>query len=437
VDVDGIAGQLLLVAALVLLNAVFAGSEIALISLREGQLERLERRSRAGRALGELAREPNRFLSTIQIGITLAGFLASAAAAITLAEPLVEPLSGPLGRAARPTAVFVVTAALTFVTLVLGELAPKRLAMQRAERWALVVARPIGALATLATPLVWVLSKATDGVVRLFGGDPARDRQEVTDEEVRDLIASGEVYEGYQRQVIEGALEVADRTLREVVTPRPDVVGMSSDTSAADGLRLLADAGHSRAPVWQNDLDDAEAYVSALSLVGVSGRVGDHAESTVVLPESVHVLDALWRMQAERRQLALVVSEHGAVEGIVSVEDLVEEIVGEIYDEHDRDLVGVVHHDDGAIDLPGRFPLHDLVGLGIATPESEQTTVGGLLAEHHGRLPVEGDRMPLDGYEVEVTTASRRTVRRVRLHPVEHDDDGQDGRGEPDGQAAH
>lgn len=416
---NGLVGQLVLVAALVLLNAVFAGSEIALISLREGQIERLQRRSRAGRALAELAREPNRFLSTIQIGITLAGFLASATAAVTLAQPLVEPFQDLFGTAARPAAIFVVTALLTFVTLVLGELAPKRLAMQRAEQWALLVARPLGALATLATPVVWVLSKSTDGVVRLFGGDPDRDREEVTDEEVRDIVASGEVYEGYQRQVIEGALEVSDRTLREVVTPRPDVIGMPADTPVEDALQLLADAGHSRAPVWSRDLDDADAYVSALSLVGRDGTAGDHAESTVVLPESVGVLDALWRLQAERRQMALVVSEHGAVEGIVSVEDLVEEIVGEIYDEHDRDLVGVVRHDDGTIDLPGRFPLHDLHDLDIEVPSSEQTTVGGLVAEHVGRLPRRGDVLPVDGYELEVTAASRRTVRRVRLRPVE------------------
>ena len=415
---DGLTGQLLLVAALVLLNAVFAGSEIALISLRDGQIERLQRRSRAGRVLAELAREPNRFLSTIQVGITLAGFLASATAAVTLAEPLVS-LFEPLGSAARPTAIFVVTALLTFVTLVLGELAPKRLAMQRAEQWALVVARPLGTLATLATPVVWVLSKSTDGVVRLFGGDPSKDREEVTDEEVRDLVASGEVYEGFQRRVIEGALEMSDRTLRQVVTPRPDIVGIRAGTPVEEARRLLADSGHSRAPVWTDQLDDADAYVSVLSLIGVEGVAGDHAQPLLVLPESAGVLDALWRLQGERLQMALVISEHGAVEGIVTVEDLVEEIVGEIYDEHDRDLVDIRRRDDGTVDLPGRFPVHDLVDLEVEAPDTDQTTIGGLLAEHHGRLPVVGDRMPLpSGHEVEVLAASDRTVQRVRVHPA-------------------
>ncbi len=422
---NSLAGQLLLVAALVLLNAAFAGSEIALISLREGQIERLGQRSRAGRALAALARQPNRFLSTIQIGITLAGFLASATAAVSLAEPLMEPLQF-LGRAARPTAILVVTAVLTFVTLVLGELAPKRLAMQRAERWALLVARPLAGLATLATPLVWILSRSTDGVVRLFGGDPTRDREEVTDQEVRDLVASGDVYEGFQRQVIEGALEIADRTLRQVVTPRPDVVGLGEDTAVDEALALLARAGHSRAPVWAAGLDDADRTVSVLSLVGQGGSVGDHAEQTVVLPESLGVLEALRRLQAERRQMALVVSEHGTVEGLVTVEDLVEEIVGEIYDEHDRDLLGVVHLEDGGVDLPGRFPVHDLPDLGIEPPASEQATVGGLVTEVHGGLPGAGDRVRVAGHEFEVLAATPRTVEQVRVRPVEAQDADED-----------
>ncbi|TDB94660.1 DUF21 domain-containing protein, partial [Micromonospora fluostatini] len=169
--------QVTLVFVLVLVNAVFAGSEMALVSLRESQLQRLERRSRAGRVLARLARDPNRFLATIQIGITLAGFLASAAAAVSLAAPLVGPL-GFLGSAAEPAAIVLVTILLTFVTLVFGELAPKRIAMQRAEGWALLVARPLDALSAVSRPVVWLLGKASDAVVRLTGGDPRARREE-------------------------------------------------------------------------------------------------------------------------------------------------------------------------------------------------------------------------------------------------------------------
>ncbi|MEM1334594.1 MAG: DUF21 domain-containing protein, partial [Actinomycetota bacterium] len=180
--------QLGLVGFLILLNAAFAGTELALVSLREGQLQRLERESKAGAVVATVARDPNRFFATIQVGITLAGFLASAAAAVSLSEPLVEPL-GFLGGAAEPIAIVVVTLLLAYVTLVLGELAPKRVAMQRAEGWALRTARPISALSAMARPVVWLLSKSTDLVVRLVGADPDRDREEVTDEELREMVA--------------------------------------------------------------------------------------------------------------------------------------------------------------------------------------------------------------------------------------------------------
>src|ERR687897_3154971 len=182
-----------LVLLLVVVNAAFAGSEVALISLREGQLRRLEQEGGQGRLVARLARDPNQFLSTIQIGITLAGFLASAAAAVSLAQPLV-PLLEVLGRAAEPVAVLLVTMVLTYLTLVVGELAPKRIALQSPERWALRAARPLAVISTLTRPAVWLLSKSTDLLVRLAGADPGRQRQAVTEEEVRDLIATGGVF---------------------------------------------------------------------------------------------------------------------------------------------------------------------------------------------------------------------------------------------------
>jgi putative hemolysin len=412
----------MLVAFLIVLNAAFAGSEIALISLREGQLARLEQRSTAGRALARLARDPNRFLSTIQIGITLAGFLASATAAVALAEPLVEPL-GFLGGAARPAAIFSITLVLAFVTLVFGELAPKRLAMQRAEAWGLLAARPLAIVAKLAAPAIWLLSHATNLTVRLLGGDPDLDRQEVTEEEIRDLVATQASYTEVERQIIAGALEVADRTLRQILVPRSRVIALPADLQVAEALERLVAAGHSRAPVYTDDLDDADRTVSLLGLVGRHGSVGDHAKQALVLPESLNAVVALRELQDQRRQLALVVSEHGGVEGIITVEDLVEELVGEIYDEHDRDVQAVVHEPDGRMMVPGSFPVHDLVDLGLDTVSLEATTVGGLLTEALGRLPEAGDTVEIEGNAFEVLETRRHTATRVRIglrdhHPV-------------------
>lgn len=411
---NGLGVQLALVAFLIVLNAAFAGSEIALISLREGQLARLEQRSSAGRALARLARDPNRFLSTIQIGITLAGFLASATAAVALAEPLIEPL-GFLGGAARPTAIFLITLVLALVTLVFGELAPKRLAMQRAESWGLLAARPLALIAKLAAPAVWLLSHATNLAVRLLGGDPGQDRQEVTEEEIRDLVATQTTYTDEQRQIIEGALEVADRTLRQVLMPRSRVVALPADLEVSEALARLVAAGHSRAPVFTEDLDDADRSVSLLSLVGREGTVGDHAQAALLLPESLNAVVALRELQDRRRQLALVVSEHGGVEGIITVEDLVEELVGEIYDEHDRDVRAVIRESDDSVVVPGHFPVHDLIDLGLAAVSDEATTVGGLLVEQLGRFPVAGDAVEIDGDTFEVLEVRNHTATRIRI----------------------
>jgi putative hemolysin len=419
-EVDGIGVQLMLVALLIVFNAAFAGSEIALISLREGQLARLEQRSTAGRALARLARDPNRFLSTIQIGITLAGFLASATAAVALAEPLVEPLAF-LGGAARPAAIFLITLVLALVTLVFGELAPKRLAMQRAEAWGLLAARPLVVIAKLAAPAIWLLSHASNLTVRLLGGNPDLDRQEVTEEEIRDLVATQASYTEQERQLIDGALTVADRTLRQILVPRSRVIALPADLEVAEALDRLVAAGHSRAPVYTHDLDDADRSVSLLGLVGRIGTVGDHAQQALVLPESLNAVVALRELQDRRRQLALVVSEHGGVEGIITVEDLVEELVGEIYDEHDRDVQAVVHEPDGSMVVPGSFPVHDLVDLGLDTVSLEATTVGGLLTEVLGRLPEAGDIIELDGNAFEVLETRRHTATRVRIGLHDHE----------------
>ncbi|MFI7589888.1 hemolysin family protein [Spongisporangium articulatum] len=418
----GYGAQLALVLVLVLLNAALAGSEMAFISLRESQVRRLERRSPSGRVLARLARDPNRFLATIQIGITLAGFLASAAAAVALAKPLVGPL-GFLGAGAEAAAVVLVTLVLTFLTLVLGELAPKRIAMQRAESWALLVARPLDALARITRPVVWLLGRSTDAVVRLTGGDPQEARDEVSVEEIRDMIAARRDVTAEQRTIISGAFEIVERSLRDILVPRRAVLTVPRGTPAADAAARLAASGHSRAPVTGDQgLDDVLGVVNLRTLVGASGVVEDHARPAMVLPGSVRVSDALRRMRLSRQQMALIVDEFGAVAGMVTMEDLVEEVIGEIYDETDRDVQSAVHEPDGAVLLPGAFPLHDLpdVGIDLRPPETgDYTTVAGLVLAALGQVPTApGQRVPLAGYSAEVVALEGYAITRVRLRPT-------------------
>ncbi|MGD9797229.1 MAG: hemolysin family protein [Acidimicrobiia bacterium] len=416
----GIVPQLGLVGVLVLLNAAFAGSEMALVSLREGQLSRLEERGGSGAVLAGLARDPNRFLATIQIGITLAGFLASASAAVSLAEPLESPL-GFLDGLAGPASILVVTLVLSYVTLVLGELAPKRVAMQRAERWGLLAARPLAFLSSATRPAVWLLSRSADVAVRLTGADPALQREDVTEEEIRDLVAAQRTFTPEQRAIIDGAFEIAERTLHEVLRPRRDVLSLDADEPCEVAIDQLLARGVSRAPVVHDrDLDGVVGVVHLRDLVGSRGPVGPRAGTPLFLPETVSVLDALHTMQQHHQQLALVVNEHGGTEGIVTVEDLLEELVGEIYDESDRDVVSVVHESDGTLVLSGAFPVHDLPDIGVTVPDGDYATVAGLVLDALGRIPdAPGDTVTIDGWEATVLAVERRAITQVSLRRVD------------------
>jgi magnesium and cobalt exporter, CNNM family len=421
--VGGYGFQVLLVLVLVLVNAAFAGSEMALVSLRESQLRRLERASRGGRVLARLARDPNRFLATIQIGITLAGFLASAAAAVSLAHPLIGPL-GFLGSAAEPAAIVVVTIVLTFVTLVVGELAPKRVAMQRTEGWAMLIARPIDALSSVSRPVVWLLGRATDLVVRLTGADPHTGRQEVTTEELRDMVAAQRSISVDQRMIISGAFEVAERILREILVPRRDVTTLPADLATGPALGRLAASGQTRAPVvGPAGLDEVVGLVHLRDLIDGTGVVADHAHPALFMPETLHVTDAIRQMRQQRQQFAMVVDERGAIDGIVTMEDLVEEIVGEIYDETDRDVQAVVREADGGLLLAGGFPIHDLPDIGIDLPtgadDGDYTTVAGLILAQLGHIPTAaGETVRLPGFTAEVVEVTGRAITRVRVRPL-------------------
>jgi putative hemolysin len=407
--------EVALVLVLIGVNAVLAGSEMAFVTLREGQIERLERRGRKGAAAARLARDPNRFLATVQVGITLAGFLASATAAVSLAEPLVEPLSF-MGEAAEPTAIVAVTLVLSYLSLVFGELAPKRVALQRAEGWVTLFARPLVVTAAVARPVVWALSRSTDLAVRLLGGDPSVRKEELTKDEVREVIAARPGFHKIERTIMSGALEIAERTLREICVPRTSIISVRATDSVEEATRVLRDAGISRAPVASESIDDLVGIVHFRDLVEATAQVGELARPALALPESVSVMKALSELQKSRTHMAVVVDEYGGTEGLVTVEDVLEEIVGELYDEFDRDTAQVVRDPDGAITLPGSFPVHDLQDLKINIPSGEYSTLTGLLMDRLGRMPERGDQVQEGQWVIEVIAVTDRSVERVRLH---------------------
>jgi putative hemolysin len=413
---DPVVIQLALVALLVLVNAYFAGAELALVSLHAGQLQRLEDRGRRGRMVAQLAREPNRYLATVQIGITLAGFLASATAAVSLAEPLL-PAFEVFGGAAEGAAVVLVTIVLAFVMLVFGELAPKRLAMQQAERWALLSAAPLSALATASRPAVWLLSEVTDLTVRALGGRPEQGSPELTSGELRALVEAQRNVTPMQRRIVAGAFEASERALTDILQPRGDVVSVPAGTTVAAARTILAEAGHHRAPVHSGELDDLVGVAHLVDLAGAAddSPVEEHLRPAFVLPETANVLDALHRAQRERQKMILVTDEHGGIDGLVTVEDLVEELVGEIFDQYDAEGPSLERTEEGALILDGAYPIHELIELGVELPEGPYATLSGLVMERLGRVPRRGDEVNLRRWRLRVLDVRRNAVRRLRI----------------------
>ena len=415
-----------LITVLLLLNGLFAGSEIALVSLREGQLRTLERSSgRRERALVRLARDPNRYLGTIQLGITLAAFLASATAAVTLAEPLV-PALGFLGGAAEAIAITSVTLVLAAVNIIIGELVPKRLAMQHPQRWALLVAPLLDRLAAVTKPMVWLLGRSTDVLVRILGGKSESSGEQLSAEELQELVAVQRVLSPEQRQMIAGALEIHERILREILIPRRAVVTLASGMSLKEAREVLVASGHSRAPVVRSrDLDEVVGVVHLRDLLRDDQRVETALRPVLDLPDSLPVSEALRRFKAEREQFAVVVDERGGAAGIVTLEDVLEEIVGEIYDETDRDVLATRRMNDGSLTLPGGFPVHDLEDVGVHlgdAPRGDYATIAGLVLTKLGRIPDSaGARVDLEDWTVEVRAVARNAITEVRLIPRARD----------------
>lgn len=414
--------ELVLVAVLVVINAMLSGTEIALISLRPSQVAMLRSEGGSARDAADLVSDPNRFLATIQIGITLAGFLASAVAAVSLAQPILDGF-GLSGGVAETLVVVGVTVILSFVTLVFGELVPKRLALEHPVGWARAMGRPVRIFAAVMKPVVWLLSVTTDVFVRLFGGSRTDPDERVSLEELRDLVlATGRLPAG-QHELLLGAFEVGERVIQEVMTPRLDVVTVPSSVDVDTAISILIDAGFSRAPVTVEDhgLDSAMGVVSLRDLVTAppGGGVGDATKEALALPESLPVLAALRRMQARRQQMALVLDEFGGVEGIVTVEDLVEEFVGEIYDEYDTIVATPQVQPDGSLLVPGRFPSYDLPELGITAPDGDFTTVAGFVLDALGSVPEPGDALVIGRWEITVEAMKGPAIRLVRFRGLD------------------
>ena len=420
--------ELLVIFLLILLNGVFAMSELALVSVRRARLVVLERQGVPGATTARLLSEdPQRFLPTVQVGITLVSVLAGVfgGARITArlqAWLLTVPDLAPFAESMSLAAVVVTT---TFLTLVLGELVPKQLALRQPERVSAVVAGPLAWLSRVGSPIVWVLGKSSNFVLRLFGRYTG-ERQGVTEEELSAVLAEGAqegVLEHGERHMIERLLRLADKPVRAIMTPRTNLAWIDRTDGRDEIVATLAAAQHSRFVVCDGSIDNVVGVVQAKHLLdrilaGGDLSVAATLQKPMVIPDTVTALDALERLKGDHVGLAIVMDEYGSFEGVVTAADVLQAIVGEKADPVPAatDQAAV----EGALLLDGAMPVDEIksrLSLPDLPAEGSYHTLGGLLLALLRRLPREGDRIVFGGWRFEVVAMEGRRVSRVRAEP--------------------
>ncbi|WP_262106964.1 hemolysin family protein [Arthrobacter sp. Marseille-P9274] len=417
--------NLALVLFFVLLGGVFAGTEMALVSLRESQIHRIEQSGERGARTAGLARNPNTFLSAVQIGVTLSGFFSAAYGASTIApdiSPLLEGWGMPAG-VAETTALVGMTIFVAYLSLVLGELVPKRLAMQTAVGFTRILSPPLNVFARVMRPVIWLLSVSTNGVLRLLGRDPSEREESVSTQELWDMVSQNEALEEDSRSILADVFGAGERLLQEVMRPRTEVQFINGSMTLAEAREFTRSLPFSRYPVIGRTPDDVLGFIHIRDLIPHPGEdpgatVRGMIRELLPLPGTNRVLPSLSLMRREGHQIALVVDEYGGTDGILTLEDLVEELVGEIYDEYDAgaDPEDRVRKSGGTIDIDGGLILQEFASLtGVRLPEGGYETVAGFMIDRLGRMPRTGDRVEAEGRMFTVLSMDRLRIGRIRV----------------------
>jgi putative hemolysin len=419
--------DLFLVLVFIVIGGVFAATELALVSLREGQARALGDKGRRGQRVAHLVANPNRFLAAVQVGVTLAGFLSAAFGAARLAVPVSTSLerTGLSEGAADTAALVLVTLVISYFSLVFSELAPKRLALQRPEGISLAFAPALDRIASLSRPVIWLLSKSTDLVVRLLGGDPNSQREVITEEELRGMVAAHESLTKDERKLIDDVFAAGERQLREVMLPRTEVAFLEVGMTRSRAVKVTAEQPHSRYPVAGSSQDDVIGFLHVRDLMVPASkargmRVADVVREVKMLPGTKRVLPAMSEMRREGHHMAIVVDEFGGTAGIVTLEDLIEEVIGDIRDEYDVQEGDPLQFRGGEVEADGLLNLDEVRTVtGVVLPEGPYETLAGYVMATLGHVPRLGEAVEADGHRLEVSELDGRRVARVRVTPLE------------------
>jgi putative hemolysin len=423
--------NVLIVLALIIVEGLFVAAEIALVSLREGQARAMADSGRRGQSVARLLADPNRFLAAVQIGVTSTALLSSAFGAVTLSESAKHALvrHGVGNTLAGAIGIVGVTLVISFVTLVIGELVPKRLGLQRPERAALAFGPTLDRLARVARPVIWLVSKCTNGMVRILGGDPAAGRDSISEDELRGLVAAHESLSSDERRLIDDVFAAGERSVSEVMISRTEVTFLEASTTVSRAVKVAGDSPHSRYPVIGQNSDDVLGFVHIRDLfLGGAGTgadqdrsrvIGDLVREVKVLPGSKKVLSALSEMRREGHHMAIVVDEYGGTDGIVTLEDLIEEVIGDIRDEYDLLDRSSQRLTGGVVEVDGRCNLAEFAEFtGLELPDGPYETAGGFLMARLGKLPEIGDRVEIGEHALQVIEVDGHRAARLRIEPL-------------------
>lgn len=426
-------GEIIIILVLILLNGLFALSEFAIVSARKSRLQQRadEGDARAAAALG-LANEPTSFLSTIQIGITLVGILAGAYSGATLAGELapsftVYPVLAPYAEALSITLIVLV---ITYLTLIFGELVPKRIALNNPESIASAVARPMRLLSFAAAPLVIILSRSTEAVLRILRIREAEEPP-VTEEEIKILLEEGTetgVFGRAEVSMVEGVFNLSDRRAESLMTRRPDIIGLDLEAPDTENIKKMTGSGHSDFPAFERDLDSVRGFVSVKKVLAqyVDKKAPDIralVNPPLFVPKSITVLKLLETFREKGVRIALVTDEYGSIAGLVTLHDILESIVGDVRERGDTERDPVVFREDGSWLIDGSTPvdsLRDVLSVELFPGEEEggYQTIAGLVIHALGRIPATGDRVEIGGLRYEVIDMDGNRVDKVLVARV-------------------
>jgi putative hemolysin len=422
--IEGVLQSIAIVLGLIALGGIFAAAEIALISLRESQVKQISVKGKRGARVFKLSKNPNRFLAAVQVGITLCGFLSAALGAEQLGKYVIPELEG-VGISSQYSeiiSIVAITLVIAYISLVFGELVPKRLALYKSESIALATASTLDFVATIFRPIIWLLSHSTDLILKIFGINSKMQQNQISEVELMELVSGHADLTKEEREIVEEVFNASDRLIHEIMVPRTEVDFLDASLSISQARKMAVELAHSRYPVVRGSSDEVIGFLHVRDLLNpklddTQITIMELIRDMLFLPGTKGVLPALTEMQTKRQHIAIVLDEYGGTDGIVTLENLVECLIGEIHDEYDpHEADKNFEKRTGDIELDGLISLEELQEVsGITLPEGPYETLSGFAMHYLGRIAQANDVIKINGARFTIISMNGKRVGQILL----------------------